>query len=476
MRPIAVAILVVMMCCMAHAKLPKALEEFQTQIAEKASDPKAATKLFFDAVFVYIGGNRELGEQLITEMSRYKDWNKPRSAFVMALRGKPHIFRSYAKGATPENQYKMDPNKYELMFTGKVDNRPFVDKAEGRFAKLFVKSNGADLPRPIAFQRNRRGEYKAYEYSSIYVDVRPPKTAVIFGESIPQSTDPVWTFKHWLQGVLLYLSGEEEDGLKQMFALMKEPDPSLRNFLGSLAPDKQYIWRSYVKGTKVDDGYAVADLENFEVDTYYQRAPGPEDDALTMFVRTTGGNMPRPLGMTRDARGQWRISEFSSLCVGLGKIPKEPEIFGESMPHSTDPAWVFKHWLQGILKYCAGDEEAGKAQMFSLMKEPDPSLRNFLGSLAPDKHYIWRSYVKGTKVDDGYKVADLEDFEVDTYYQRAPGPDDDALTMFVRTTGGNMPRPLGMARDDRKQWRVSEFSSLCVGLSKIPKKPGEDDF
>ena len=33
-----------------QAGLPKTLEEFQTQIAEKAKDPKAAVKLWFDAV------------------------------------------------------------------------------------------------------------------------------------------------------------------------------------------------------------------------------------------------------------------------------------------------------------------------------------------------------------------------------------------------------------------------------------------
>jgi len=43
-----------------------------------------------------------------------------------------------------------------------------------------------------------------------------------------------------------------------------------------------------------------------------------------MFCRSTGADSGRPLRLERDSRGQWRITEFSSLCVGV-RAPKNPD-------------------------------------------------------------------------------------------------------------------------------------------------------
>lgn len=84
-------------------------------------------------------------------------------------------------------------------------------------------SNGADNPRSITLQKSKRGEFKLYEFSSIFVGVRPALQPIIFGESVPESKDPKWVLKYWLQGILLYHAGQKEKGLKQMNALMVEP-------------------------------------------------------------------------------------------------------------------------------------------------------------------------------------------------------------------------------------------------------------
>ncbi len=160
----------------AYAELPDSFEVFQEQVAEKAKDPRQAAKLWFDAVFVYLTIDKELGKQMILEMSRYKDWGAPTNRrFIERLDTQSHIFFSYGKGSTPENGYTMDPNDYELVFHGETNLKPYADRDEGAFAKLFVVSGGADFPRSMTFQRNRNGEYKVYEFSSIYVGVRPPK-------------------------------------------------------------------------------------------------------------------------------------------------------------------------------------------------------------------------------------------------------------------------------------------------------------
>jgi len=323
-RCVVVLLLAATVHCVAYAALPKTLAEFQQQIAEKASDPRAATKLWLDAVMVYIGGDKQLGEQLITEMSKDKQW-KSRSYFVRAMAERPFIFRSYAKGSSPGNQYQMDPNKYELVHSGNVDLKPYVDRAEGEYAKLFIVSSGADNPRPGILARNSRGQYKMDNFSSLCSDVRPPQQARIWGPDLPESADPVWTLKYWLQGILMYLAGQQEAGLAQMNSVMKDPDPDLRTFHGAMGPDKSYLWGSYVKGTSRDNGYKVPDITNFEVDTYFQEGEAPTETStlIRLFVRSTGADIPRPVRLELDDRKQWRINEYSSLCLGV-KPPVDP--------------------------------------------------------------------------------------------------------------------------------------------------------
>lgn len=308
--------------------LPKTLEEFQARIAEKATDPKAAVKLWFDAVFVYMLRDKALGQKMILEMDRYKEWDsKTFRLFRDQITRQPYIMFSYPKGATPENKYTFDPDKYELTYHGEPNFSPYADTEEGKFVKLFVKSNGADAPRPITMQRNAKGEYKFYEFSSIFVGVRPPVMPKIYGESVPQSVDPVWVARQWIQGILMYHAGQKEEGLAQMNSVMKEPtNDRFQSFPGmAMAKDKTHIWRSYVKGTSPENQYKVDDVSAIEIETYYQdgEAPTETSTSLRMFVRSSGADTARPLSMEKDDRGEWRVSEFSSLCVGV-RPPKDP--------------------------------------------------------------------------------------------------------------------------------------------------------
>ena len=54
--------------------------------------------------------------------------------------------------------------------------QPYADREPGDCAKLFVRSGGADLPRPITLERNGQGQYKIRECSSVYLGVRPVET------------------------------------------------------------------------------------------------------------------------------------------------------------------------------------------------------------------------------------------------------------------------------------------------------------
>ncbi|MEI6503991.1 MAG: hypothetical protein WCP21_23510, partial [Armatimonadota bacterium] len=195
----------------ACADLPKSLEEYQGQVTAGASDPKTATKLFFDGLFVYLSGEKDLGKQLIMEMSRYKEWSENNHRMLLErMESMPHIYRSYAAGATPDNAYQMDPQSYELVFSGEVNLKPYADKAEGEFAKLFVRSGGADAPRSLTLQRNNAGQYKVYEFSSLNLDIRPVKAAP--DASLADSKDPKWVMRRFFEGILLYTDGKLDEG------------------------------------------------------------------------------------------------------------------------------------------------------------------------------------------------------------------------------------------------------------------------
>jgi len=319
---LAVVALCLLTAALSAAELPKTLDDLKARIPTEAKTPEGAIKLWFDCVFVYLGGDKELGVSLITEMTKDKDWQGTMEYFVDALNSKPYIWRSYVKGATPENKYQMNPQEYELELRD-VILKPYGDYEEGKVVMIKVFSSGADSLRPFILERNSRGEYKAREFSSLCVGVKPPVEPIIAAGDIPQSTDPLWVWKEFLHGMLLYLAGQQDPGKQIMTALLVDGDLTLVTHYVELSAAKSYIWRSYAKGTTVDDGYKV-DPANFEADAALKAPLAAGARRCTVWVKSTGGVTDRPCQMTADDRGQWRISELSSLCVGLQKVPKDP--------------------------------------------------------------------------------------------------------------------------------------------------------
>jgi hypothetical protein len=83
-----------------------------------------------------------------------------------------------------------------------------------------------------------------------------------------------------------------------------------------------------------------------------------------------------------------------------------------------------------------------------------------------DKYpYLGRVYIQGTRAEDGYKLPGAPYSFVFKEIREGTGG---SMTVFVETTGGNLPRPVKLIRNDRGYWKVSEASSLFVGVSKLP--------
>lgn len=97
-------------------------------------------------------------------------WWKRQSngTFVERLTGKPHIFRSYAAGATPANQYAL-PSPLTLAIESSARD------PDGRGWRVRLRSGGADNARPVYLKQSEQsGLWYVNDWSNLYVDIRPP--------------------------------------------------------------------------------------------------------------------------------------------------------------------------------------------------------------------------------------------------------------------------------------------------------------
>ncbi|MFN3604958.1 MAG: DUF6935 domain-containing protein [Leptonema sp. (in: bacteria)] len=159
--------------------LPKNITEFEELRNKIANTPEGGATIFLIACQIYVT-NKELGKQAITiaydlsELSKgnwYKGYEPSNSQkyYINRLDSRPYLPFAYIKGATPENEYKIDL-PYEFIF---VRNQYSGDESSGRI-KIFIKTYGV-MPRPISLIRNDKGIWKVKESSSIFVDVQAPK-------------------------------------------------------------------------------------------------------------------------------------------------------------------------------------------------------------------------------------------------------------------------------------------------------------
>lgn len=90
------------------------------------------------------------------------------------------------------------------------------------------------------------------------------------------------------------------------------------------------------------------------------------------------------------------------------------------------------------------------------------------------KDHITRSYVQGTRWEDGY-VLPTGDLTVRVKQQRDSLQSADKAKMFVYSTGADTPRPVSLGKNDKGLWKGLEWSSLEVGI-RAPASNRSDDL
>ena len=159
----------------AFAKLPRDFDEFKTRYQREGRTVEGAAKLYFEAVFCYLNEATRDEASKMLRYSMYMSMPIERSnntrTFVNRMRDSSyhHIFRSFAIGATPENNYAMSPDDFKLDYTSK--------RQQAGDTNLFIRSSGADSPRPVRM-RQHDGLWYVVGNGNTYAAVRPPKSMV----------------------------------------------------------------------------------------------------------------------------------------------------------------------------------------------------------------------------------------------------------------------------------------------------------
>lgn len=149
--------------------LPRSVGDFIALRDRIARDPQGGAAATIVALLAY-AGDEELGQQCLAaavdrELSR-SDVQRVR----MQIDRQPYMLRSYVKGATPENGYRLPTPPYVFEFSA---NPHSGDPASGTY-KVFAACAGAASPRPVTVQRDDQGIWKAREWSSLVVGVQAP--------------------------------------------------------------------------------------------------------------------------------------------------------------------------------------------------------------------------------------------------------------------------------------------------------------
>jgi hypothetical protein len=162
--------------------LPTSIEEFLDLRDRVATTPEGGAATMVVALLAY-AETEGLGQECLAcavGSSRLVDGaqgyrgrqlsNASLQRIRTQLRGRDYLLRSYVGGTEPEDGYQLGSPPYWIEC---LRNPHSGDPASGR-CKVFVASSGADSPRPVTVALNENGIWKAMEWSSLVVGVRPP--------------------------------------------------------------------------------------------------------------------------------------------------------------------------------------------------------------------------------------------------------------------------------------------------------------
>ncbi len=157
--------------------IPGNADEFSELTAEMPNTPEGAAARMVLALTLYCA-DQGAGEIVLTMVvhpgqlapgsGESKLSKRSLDLIKNQIGGRPNRMHSYFTGTSPEQSYQLPQPPYSLEFT----TNPHSGRAEEGRIKLFIKSSGADSPRPITVQTDSSGTWKAAEWSSLLSGIR----------------------------------------------------------------------------------------------------------------------------------------------------------------------------------------------------------------------------------------------------------------------------------------------------------------
>ncbi|MBR3934927.1 MAG: hypothetical protein IKJ57_00045 [Oscillospiraceae bacterium] len=150
--------------------IPQSLEEFSSLPEAKMSTPFETAAMTVLALCVY-PSDRTASINMLNFLKGPKPLTGIETNFIRdRFMDKDYVPRSYFEGATPENDYT--PN---VPLKIVISDNPYSYENNG-YAKLFVRSGGADSPREILLREAKDGKWYLWE-QFILSDIRQPESA-----------------------------------------------------------------------------------------------------------------------------------------------------------------------------------------------------------------------------------------------------------------------------------------------------------
>ncbi len=78
-----------------------------------------------------------------------------------------------------------------------------------------------------------------------------------------------------------------------------------------------YLPGVYISGTNVSNSYAF----NLPAEISFNQVTVRGKERVSMYISTTSGNLARPLTLVKSSNGYWKAKNFSSLFVGVSRVP-----------------------------------------------------------------------------------------------------------------------------------------------------------
>ena len=150
--------------------LPETLEQFKALPQAAMTDPFDTAALTVLA-FCFYPHDKDTCLAMVDFLKGPKPLSSYEKSFIAdRFRDADYVPRSYFNGATPQNDYQ--PSQ---PYTVTVSENPYSYQNQG-YAKLFIRSGGADNPREVLLRLAKDGKWYLWE-QFILVGIRQPESS-----------------------------------------------------------------------------------------------------------------------------------------------------------------------------------------------------------------------------------------------------------------------------------------------------------